>query len=167
MTTATATRTATPATDKQKIFFDNLLAEREHHLTPETIALIKAKASSTDMRGLIDELLKAPHKPMQSTNMPEPGIYKRDGQIYELKQNRHTGVLKVSRIEVFGTRVRRRATVLRARVFTTADKITLDDASGFGREYGICCCCFRLLTDPISVRDGIGPVCKAKYFPGL
>lgn len=35
-------------------------------------------------------------------------------------------------------------------------------AFGFGRPSGICRACHRLLTDPVSVWNGIGPVCGGK-----
>lgn len=34
-----------------------------------------------------------------------------------------------------------------------------------GRVTGICCCCGRTLTNPVSVKLGIGPVCRGYYFP--
>lgn len=43
-------------------------------------------------------------------------------------------------------------------------KMTPEQAAEFGRLTGSCCCCGRLLTDPQSIADGIGPVCKGKYF---
>lgn len=37
-------------------------------------------------------------------------------------------------------------------------------ARAFGELTGCCCCCGKLLTDPESIRKGIGPVCEKKYF---
>lgn len=37
------------------------------------------------------------------------------------------------------------------------------ERSAFGRQTGICGCCGRDLTDPTSVRIGIGPECRAKH----
>ncbi len=34
-------------------------------------------------------------------------------------------------------------------------------AKAFGRETGRCSCCGRTLTDPVSVANGIGPICEA------
>ncbi|MEV4472893.1 DUF6011 domain-containing protein [Nonomuraea sp. NPDC049504] len=168
MSTATATKAPTPATDKQKAFLDKLLDERVHQLTPDMIRLAKDKASARDMSSLIDTLLNAPRKPKPAEPAAtiEPGVYKKNGDIYEIKESR-TGVLRVKKIRVVGQKVRRFASLYRPSQFTPDDRITLDDASGFGHQYGICCCCFRLLTDAQSVHDGIGPVCKKKYFPGL
>ncbi|MFI6889129.1 DUF6011 domain-containing protein [Streptosporangium canum] len=94
----------------------------------------------------------------------EPGVYMKNGKVLEVKANPQHGMLRVKRIEVVGKKVRRRSAGVSLRELTPADAITFDDASGFGKQFGICCMCFRLLSDPQSIADGIGPVCKAKYF---
>jgi hypothetical protein len=33
----------------------------------------------------------------------------------------------------------------------------------YGRDLGKCCCCGRQLTDPVSVANGIGPICEASF----
>ena len=43
-------------------------------------------------------------------------------------------------------------------------RMTLAQAAEYGKLTGSCVCCGRLLTDPASIADGIGPVCKAKNF---
>lgn len=45
-------------------------------------------------------------------------------------------------------------------------RLTEEEAKEFGALYGFCCCCGRTLTDEISIKLGIGPVCHARYFPG-
>lgn len=42
-------------------------------------------------------------------------------------------------------------------------KMTLEQAAEYGRLYGICCMCGRVLTDEESIAAGIGPVCSAKF----
>lgn len=37
-------------------------------------------------------------------------------------------------------------------------------AKAHGKETGTCCCCGRELTDPVSVANGIGPICESKWF---
>lgn len=42
---------------------------------------------------------------------------------------------------------------------------TADTAAvAYGRATGECSCCGRELTDPISIRNGIGPICADKFF---
>lgn len=36
-------------------------------------------------------------------------------------------------------------------------------ATEYGRETGVCCCCNKVLTDPISIAAGIGPICAGKW----
>lgn len=44
-------------------------------------------------------------------------------------------------------------------------RLSEEEAKQFGKLYGFCCCCGRMLTDEESIRLGIGPVCKQKYYP--
>lgn len=37
-------------------------------------------------------------------------------------------------------------------------------ATAYGKQFGVCSCCGRDLTDPQSVARGIGPVCAKNYF---
>lgn len=43
-------------------------------------------------------------------------------------------------------------------------KITLSEAMEFGKAVGKCVCCGRTLTNPDSIKAGIGPICASKYF---
>ena len=45
-------------------------------------------------------------------------------------------------------------------------KLTYEKAQEFGKLYGICCCCGRLLTNELSVYLGIGPICGGREFGG-
>ncbi|MEU7911406.1 DUF6011 domain-containing protein [Microbispora bryophytorum] len=170
--TANATKTVSPATDRQKELLDRLLVERVHQLSEESVALLKSKANRRDMSAVIDSLLRQPKKPTPRPAQPpvqsrvvtvQPGVYKKDGEIYEIKRSRE-GVYRVKQIRVVGKKVVRYGALVRPWQFTPADRITEDDASGFGKQYGICAICFRLLSDLESVRLGIGPVCRKKYF---
>jgi len=42
-----------------------------------------------------------------------------------------------------------------------------DDPLGYAQLYGqrtgVCCCCNRELTDPVSIDKGIGPICESKW----
>lgn len=41
-------------------------------------------------------------------------------------------------------------------------KMSLEEAKQFGKLYGRCCVCGRILTDEESIEAGIGPVCAGK-----
>jgi hypothetical protein len=47
-------------------------------------------------------------------------------------------------------------------VAKTSRPMTLDEAKGYGKLYGVCCKCGRTLTDEGSIEAGIGPVCAGK-----
>lgn len=40
----------------------------------------------------------------------------------------------------------------------------LGQARLYGKQTGICGCCGRELTDPVSIERGIGPICESKWF---
>lgn len=42
---------------------------------------------------------------------------------------------------------------------TEDDRMTLEQAAAWGRRFGFCAWCGRVLTDPASIAAGIGPVC--------
>jgi Family of unknown function (DUF6011) len=41
-------------------------------------------------------------------------------------------------------------------------RMTADEAAAFGRAHGWCCVCGRLLTNPVSIAAGIGPICGGR-----
>lgn len=45
----------------------------------------------------------------------------------------------------------------------SARKMTLEEAVQFGKLYGVCCSCGRMLTNELSIELGIGPVCREKF----
>ncbi|MEV4085815.1 DUF6011 domain-containing protein [Nonomuraea fuscirosea] len=92
----------------------------------------------------------------------KPGVYTKDGQVYEVKQSRRfAGSLTIKRLEVSRGRLRRRPSRIRVEDLSSTDMITEEQAAAFGHEHGICACCGRALSDPESVAKGIGPVCLA------
>lgn len=42
-------------------------------------------------------------------------------------------------------------------------KMTLDEAAEWGKLYGCCVRCGAILTDDVSIDEGVGPVCKTKF----
>jgi hypothetical protein len=45
---------------------------------------------------------------------------------------------------------------------TEADRLSTEDAAAFGKLYGVCAVCGRILTDEKSIEQGIGPVCISR-----
>ncbi len=50
-----------------------------------------------------------------------------------------------------------------AATITQAIADPVEAAKAYGRRSGVCSCCGRELTDPVSVEQGIGPVCITKF----
>jgi hypothetical protein len=42
-------------------------------------------------------------------------------------------------------------------------KLTLEQAKEYGRKTGVCISCGAELTDPVSIANGLGPICMAKW----
>lgn len=42
-------------------------------------------------------------------------------------------------------------------------KLTLEQAKAYGAENGVCCRCGATLTNPDSIKAGIGPICAGKF----
>lgn len=42
-------------------------------------------------------------------------------------------------------------------------KLTLEQAKEYGRETGVCISCGAELTDPVSISEGLGPICASKW----
>ena len=93
----------------------------------------------------------------------ETGMYRVDGRIYKVlpsrTSERHYAKELVGESEG-GYRFVYAPGAMR---FIRAEhRMTDEQAREFGRTTGICCVCARLLTDPKSIEDGIGPVCSGK-----
>jgi len=93
----------------------------------------------------------------------ETGMYRVDGRIYKVlpsrTSERHYAKELVGESEG-GYRFVYAPGAMR---FIRAEhRMTDEQAREFGRTTGICCVCARLLTDPKSIADGIGPICSGK-----
>lgn len=93
-----------------------------------------------------------------------PGMYRKaDGTMYRAYPGRESGRVLAKRLvgdlkngygfEYAG---------LASRFVTAGERMTLEEVKEWGAVYGTCCMCAALLTDPDSVKAGIGPVCSGK-----
>lgn len=76
------------------------------------------------------------------------------------------GSQSVRVIYATGSGVRsRKATrsLLAHRLNNGATKLSTSEVTSLGKQFGVCMCCARLLSDPTSVANGIGPVCAKRY----
>lgn len=90
------------------------------------------------------------------------GIYRRDGQIVKVHESRTGPHLLASRLNPQdGTWTYLGA----ARRFVSPEhRMSLAEAEEYSLRINFCCACGRSLTAEESVRLGIGPICRTKYF---
>jgi hypothetical protein len=138
------------ASEKQVAFVLSLAAERG--ITVVTDGLSSEAASQK-----IEELRSIP-KPTTPVDL-SPGAYRHNGEVYSVRVGRQS-----RRLQAYVYSQNQWAYVRNIVPFLSpSERMTLDEAMAFGAQTGQCCVCAAPLTDPESVRRGIGPVCAKKY----
>ncbi len=147
-----------PASEKQVAFLSTLVSERVHTESVNLDALTSAEASA-----LITTLLNAPRKVGGSVErVTEVGVYRNaEGDIFRVQKSRQSGNLYAKKLDIFDGGFLYVQGAMR--FIKPSDKMTLDEAKAFGVQFGICCWCGATLTDPVSVEQGIGPVCVKRW----
>jgi len=152
-----------PASERQVSYLTALLNDRvcDTARRDETLAKIRlGDLDKTTASGMIDMLLRAP-KVRAVEAAPrvelEQGMYMREGKVYRVKRS-EAGHLYAS--ELVGTKFQFARGMMR--VLTADDRLTLEQAKEYGVQYGVCCVCGRLLTNEVSVAEGIGPICSGR-----
>ncbi len=144
-----------PASDKQVAFLHTLISERVFEGAVDFATLTSAEASS-----LITELLNSPRK-SGAERVSDEGMYRNaEGDIFRVQRSKESGNLYAKRLDIIDGGFVYEAGAIRN--LKPSDRMTLDDAKAFGVQYGICCVCGALLTNEVSVAEGIGPVCGGR-----
>jgi hypothetical protein len=146
-----------PVSEKQVAFLSTLLSERVNEFAVDFATLTSVEASR-----LIETLLGSPRKSGGSVErVTAEGMYRNaKGDIYKVQASRETGNLYAKRLDVLdGAFVYEQGAL---RNIVPSDRMTLEDAKAFGVQYGFCCVCARLLTNGVSVAEGIGPICGGR-----
>lgn len=166
-------RLAENATIKQENFINRLLRERANlnALRPAQVEILdrmKAEEQITkdDASYLIKGLLECDKKDMPKA---QPGYYiGQHGQYLHVVPNKkgdrtYAKVLDVQKKE--GQRAKAKWTYApgEAALVAHLTPLSLEEATKFGHLNGVCIVCCRALTDPESVKAGIGPVCAKKF----
>lgn len=173
--TITITAPTAPATMAQVNYYASLAVQFTRIADPAADE-VDVKATATQwalaqnkaaVSAAIDRLKKtvdALPKPKQAT--VEPGYYmvgsdayfvttsKMSGKPYAKKWSLPAGASKATWVYAPGV-----MNLLAAK----ATPMTLADAKAFGHAHGYCIRCGRLLTDPVSVENGIGPICQGYW----
>jgi hypothetical protein len=150
--TITSPTPARPASEKQVAFLKTLISERANDLVVDFATLTSKQASD-----LIGSLISAPRN-----NAPvAEGMYRNaNGVIYKVQASRETGNLYAKVLDVAERKFIYEQGAMRG--LTAEMRMTIEEAKAFGVEYGFCVWCGKFLTDPVSVAQGIGPVCAGR-----
>ena len=146
------------ASERQVAFLQSLLAERENTLAVEFAGLTSKQASE-----FIGTLINAPKRVagVRADFPTEEGMYRDNaGIIYKVQASRETGRLYAKHLDVAERKFIFEAGAMRH--LTAQMRMTIEEAKAFGVEYGFCVWCGKFLTDPVSVAQGIGPVCAGR-----
>lgn len=93
------------------------------------------------------------------------GMYQIGQDIYRVQRSRRTGHLFAELLLASGSFQYAKGAVYNIK---PEHRMTVDQAKAYGLKFGRCCVCGKTLTDPVSMGQGIGPVCiKGKYFTGM
>src|SRR5215467_9018769 len=165
------------ATQKQTDFIRKLLADREGQEVEAIRTLLNAERSSKGfiskamasaaIKGLLQIAPKA--KPSAALNIAD-GYYVRqegaDSVVYVVVTSKNDRQYGKRLVYTQGGQARWE--YARGAVYSLTDlqPLTREEASRLGHLHGICVICARQLTDPESVKNGIGPVCVKKLPDG-
>ncbi len=181
----TSTAFQVPATDKQVAYARALLADRavdadfivRFMQRVEDGTLTKDEASQTIKYALARPKAEVAAQASAAAPQPvpvEPGIYERDGRIFQVKQSKRTGNRYALVLTEKHTGVRRlteRGEVIAAEYvyapgavknIKPEHRLTVARAEELSVVFGSCIRCGRTLKAAESVAAGIGPVCR-KY----
>ena len=162
MTTATATRFASA---KQTALIAKLAVEKDLG-TDADFNLLVANSANLDVRAasnLIDTLFALPRKAQVVADNVDgapisEGYFYVEGLIYKVQKSQ-TGNLYAKVFSESGYEYAPGA----LRLMKDAQRLTLEQAAEAGVRTGRCVVCAKLLTDPVSVEAGIGPVCAKRF----
>lgn len=151
-----------PASERQVSYLTSLLNDRVCDSDKRDEALAKIRLGDMDKTTasyFIDMLLRAPKVRAAAAPHVElaVGMYMHEGKVYRVKRS-EAGHLYAS--ELVGRKFQFARGMMR--VLQPEDRMTLEQAKAYGVEYGVCCVCGRLLTNEVSVAEGIGPICSGR-----
>lgn len=161
------------ASAKQVAFVTKLMQERHPEADWQAAADIVIAAGGAAVSKAIDALLATP-KPKAAARPPaaftpprnapvEMGMYRKaDGTMYRVYPARAGGHLLAKKLTTTPDGFEFQYAGAAQRFVSADERMTLEEAKAFGHQFGICCVCAALLTDPVSVEAGIGPICGGR-----
>lgn len=155
--------TQLPITKRQINFIGVLAKERGIEITAAKAERIEGMTLNEASR-FIDWLQAKPKLPKTVANV-ERGTYEYNSRFYLVTKARGSNRLYAQLLVPLaqGKVAKRYAPGIYSKL-TPDMKLSEAKARNFGMAYGVCCMCGRLLSDPESIKNGIGPVCGKRYF---
>lgn len=158
---------------KQQAFLQSLLETKviPFELFERVSALDYNTITVREACSLIDTLIKQPKKGLPESdvngnNIPkEPageGFYFYNNEVYHVVKSKKGNNYAKQLIHV-GNKGRWDYVKGMVNSLNVSHLISLDEAKKFGRNHGFCMVCGATLTDPVSVTNGIGPICSQRF----
>lgn len=156
------------ASPKQIDFLKKLLQDKDlsgtaySNFTDEFLTAM----TSVDASRCIDDLKTRPRRSQgpQVAFITEDGWYLHEDVVYKVQRAVHgSGNLYAKKLlvdEGHGSWEYAPGAVCKLQA---SEKMTLEDAQRFGRLYGMCCSCGATLTNEVSIKNGIGPICGQHF----
>lgn len=91
----------------------------------------------------------------------ETGVYEMDGEVYRVKWNKSETRRYAEKMT--GQKGRWVFAKGAMALLRPEHKVSLERAKEYGQKTGVCMMCGRLLTNPTSVAEGIGPICAGRF----
>lgn len=166
-----------PASDAQLRFIKALIADRTEVMAARGLSVTEYQLLTLSTLGAsrtIDRLQALPRdtgvKSLRGVHPGvTPGMYVMDQQIIKVIPSQkadgrlYVAVLKPKAAGEASAFTSKGQLHLLSKL-TPAHRMTAAHASLYGEVYGRCCCCGKLLTVPLSVERGVGPVCWDEHF---
>lgn len=112
----------------------------------------------------VERSMNATPAPAPENPITEEGMYRMGDAVYRVKRSRESHNLYAMRFVPEAAAKSERFVYERGAIFrlSAENRMTIEEAEALGASVGICCVCGATLSDPNSVRRGIGPVCAKR-----
>lgn len=144
------------ASEKQVALIARLSAERGATYDAAATAAMSPKEASA----AIDALFALPKVARPAAEELAIGMYRKaDGTMYRVYPGRESHRILAKQLVPEGDGWGFEYAGLASRFVVASERMSLEEAKAWGADFGTCCVCAALLTDPTSVAAGIGPKC--------
>jgi hypothetical protein len=152
---------ARPVTSKQLAFFKRLVGDEVYTAKEGELTALSSVAASQ----VIDQLLKTQREQSNTLLRKTPiGFHYAQGSVYRVRES-STGNMYATQFvqDLYGAWSFQYVGRKPFNMFSESTIMTLEQAQEFGKNFGICVRCGALLTDDVSIAQGMGPVCIKKW----